>query len=452
MDFLSTVKGSALKTTVAADEVTCVKDGKAYTVCTRCNDVQAVNVTSAGTEHKWTYVTGMGVDISTLSDADKAAYTPNCITAVTGIYRKCKETKCKANGTLEAVTLPATGHKYIDTTDAEVLKTLLNMTEGQTTADVKYVKAATCENGATFQLYCTNPNCDFPTTFEYNEGFGGGHVKTYIPNTAIAATCTANGNSNKWYCANENCEYFGYINNAGVLTLKTGVTVDTLKSDDVYGAKHKIWDAKTEEYVQVTYKHVPDVNVSASEKPAEVEAPVVNGEVVRFVAIEGTSYVWVYKYTSDDHKVKSVDAGYLLCVDCGYEINAAENKNEWKDAFFGTACSNYLDISKTQTCESVGYTYKVCSKCFEVKDGAISNFVPALKHTYYFTDGNKIDTTKWFGKGAEGDADYVAPLKGSTTATNEGLNYVAPTCTNAGYAIDNCKTCDKVVTVAGTEE
>lgn len=422
-----TKTGAQLKTLVAADAVTCVEDGKAYTVCTRCNDVQATNVTSAGTEHNWKYLDGNGND-TTLVYA-------NCTDEVKGYYRQCQTEGCKAALTMEPIVVPARGHKYVDTNDKAVLEALLAIeNEGDVDAKGnKLVKKGSCENGATYSLKCEY--CNIPKTFEVKDGFGGGHVKTYLPNTAVAATCTTNGASNKWYCANESCDFYGYINNDDELVLKGTLTVADLKSDDVYGATHKIWNAKKEAYETVTWKNVPDAKISGVDEAdaKKVEAPVVDGKAVRYVAIEGTSYVWVYKFTSEDHRVASVAEGFLFCVDCGnYNVFAPDGHTN-------------TTVTQDATCEQIGFTYTYCTKCFE---GNITDFTPALKHEFYFTTGNKIDTTKWFGKGEEGDADYVAALKGSATAKAEGLNYVAPTCTNAGYAIDNCKTCDKVVTIA----
>ncbi len=427
----TTVKGAALKTTVATDAVTCVEDGKAYTVCTRCNDVQSTNVTSAGTEHDWAYFDSTGTPTT-------VAYA-NCTDEVKGYYRQCQTTGCKAALTMEPIVVPARGHKYVDTTDKAVIEALLAITtEGATDANGnKLVKKGSCENGATYSLKCEN--CLIPKTFEIEEGFGGGHVKTYIPNTAVAATCTKTGASNKWYCANETCEFYGYINNAGNLTLKAGKTQADLKSDVVTGTTHQIWNAKKEAFEAVTYKNVPDTKISGVDEAdaKKVEAPVVDGKAVRYVAIEGTSYVWVYKYTSEDHRVASVAEGFLFCVDCGdYNV------------FAPTAHSN-TTVTEDATCESIGYTYTYCTKCFE---GTITGFEPAEDHEFHFIAENNgaytIDTNMWFGKGNAGETGYVPALKGTDTAKTEGLNYVAPTCTNAGYAIDNCKTCDKVVTVA----
>ncbi len=420
---------------VKTTAVNCVEDGKAYTVCTRCNDVQSTNVTSAGTEHSWKYIKANG------DDATDSDYTPvDCVTEVKGLYRQCTVLGCKAALTMEAVVIPARGHKYADTTDKTVVDAILDGTYAYATL----VKAGSCENGATYTLKCENAGCSFPKTFEVSEGFGGGHVKTYLPNTAVASKCGVGvdnrGASNKWYCANETCEFYGYINNDGDLAKADKSLYDDnytgLKSDDVYGATHEIWNAKKEAFEQVTYKNVPDTKISGAEsldEAAKVEAPVVDGKAVRFVAIEGTSYVWVYKYTSEDHRVKTIDAGFLFCADCGdYSV------------FEATGHSN-KEFEQNATCEQVGFTYIYCDKCFV---GTITGFTPALKHEYHFVteaDGKyTIDTDKWFG---DEDEDIDA-LKGTVTAKNEGLNYVAPTCTNAGYAIDNCKTCDKVVTVA----
>jgi len=346
---------------------------------------------------------------------------------------------------MEPITVPARGHKYADTSDKDVLDALLALVpDNPDTTDVKenecaygkLVKEGSCENGATFSLKCEY--CAIPKSFEIKEGFGGGHVKTYIPNTAVAATCTVDGASNKWYCANETCDYYGYINNDGDLVLKAGMTVAKLKSDVVTGNTHEIWNAKKEVYEVVDWKDVPDTKISGVDlaDAKKVEAPVVDGKVVRYVAIEGTSYVWVYKFTSEDHRVASVAEGFLFCVDCGdYNV-------------FAPAGHTNTTVEQEATCEQVGFTYTYCTKCFE---GTISDFEPAVEHTYHFvTEANgvfTVDTDKWFGKGTAGDAGYIPALKGTDEAKTEGLNYVAPTCTNAGYAIDNCKTCDKIVTV-----
>lgn len=434
---------------VKADVVTCVEDGKAYTVCTRCNDVQATNVTSAGTEHNWMYMDSKGNPAGTVYDGNAVDVegegtlaevygNASCTDEVKGYYRQCQNEGCKAALTMEPITVPARGHSYVDTNDKAVLEALLAITtEGGVDAKGnKLVKKGSCENGAIFSLKCEN--CAIPKSFEIKEGFGGGHVKTYIPNTAVAATCTVDGASNKWYCANETCDYYGYINNDGDLVLKAGMTVAKLKSDVVTGNTHEIWNAKKEAYEAVDWKDVPDTKISGVDEAdaKKVEAPVVDGKVVRYVAIEGTSYVWVYKFTSEDHRVASVAEGFLFCVDCGnYNV-------------FAPAGHSNTTVEQEATCEQVGFTYTYCTKCFE---GTISDFEPAVEHTYHFVteaDGVfTVDTDKWFGKGTAGESGYIPALKGTDEAKTEGLNYVAPTCTNAGYAIDNCKTCDKIVTV-----
>ena len=378
-----TMTGAELKVLVADTKVTCVEDGKAYTVCTRCNDVQATDVTSAGTEHSWTYVDGLNNPVTP---------APTCVEGVKGIYRKCTVTTCKAYLTLEPVEIPATGHKYADTSDKDVVASILKGTY----AYAEPVTPGTCENGATYQLKCEN--CSFPKAFEIKEGFGGGHVKTYLPNTAIAATCTNGYSSNQWYCANKNCEYYGYIKNDGteVMPSEFGVDVTT-------DTTHKIWDAKKEEYVAVTYKNVPDANVSGAKTEADakkVEAPVVDGKVVRSVAIEGTSYVWVYKYESDDCYVASVSEGFLFCVDCADEDDF--------DDFIADG-HDWDETEVDSTCVSVGYTEYTCKDCFVTY---VEDITPVTEHDF------------------------------------DNLTTVEPTCDRAGYEIDECKDCGKVVTTA----
>ena len=177
--------------------------------------------------------------------------------------------------------------------------------------------------------------------------------------------------------------------------------------DVTTGTTHQIWDAKKEEYVAVTYKNVPDANVSGAKTEADakkVEAPVVDGKVVRSVAIEGTSYVWVYKYDSDDCFVASVSEGGLFCVDC------CDGDFDDYDVFFDDDGHNWdVPNDVDATCVSVGYTERTCKDCFKTE---VYDITPVTEHNF------------------------------------ENLTTVEPTCDRAGYEIDECKDCGKVVTTA----
>ena len=394
--------GEALVALVAASSVNCMEDGKAYTVCHRCKDVQFTTVTSAGTEHVWvyfnnkgdyagtTYVDGVKVEgTGTLAEAYGNASCEDTVK----VYRACGVEGCKAGLDHVAYTLPAVGHKFADTTDKDVVAAI----KAGTYANATLVKAGSCENGATYKLVCENDGCSMPKSFEIKEGFGGGHVKTYRPNTSVAATCENGYTSNEWYCANEGCEYYGYIKNDGtpVMPSEYGVDVTT-------GTTHEIWDAKKEAYVAVTYKNVPDANVSGAADltaAGKVEAPVVDGKVVRYVAIEGTSYVWVYAFESKDCNVASVEAGFLFCVDCGdYDVFEADGHDY------------EITYDEESTCEKIGYTEYTCKDCFDT----------------YVEDIDPVD-----------EHEYTVVL-----ATVEA------TCDRAGYVIKACEGCDKVLTTA----
>lgn len=401
----------------ASTPATCRANGtKSYACVNGCNGTKTETVYSSGTEHNWAYVDAT-FDINSLKCGE-----------IKVVERYCLEANCPASLDPKAYQVVGPDHKYYDVTVAanlEAIKALnkttnpyITITVGETQkAIVEYVITGNCERGATYKLICEK--CDMFKSFEISEGFKQGHKKTYINNSSLAATCSMNGGSNQWYCSNLGCTYYADDTNGTP-------TVFTPGRDTVYAATHYLWDATANSLKTVDYKNVPDVRVSgaASANAAKlVEAPVdSNGIVIRAVAIDGTSLVWVYKYTAKNHTEATIANGGLYCVECQLFIDQGTRMPT------ALGHSYTLKANVAATCQNYGYKLFECA----CGDSYQTEFKKVSTHSYLFLNATNRELA-WTSL---------------TAAQKEGRAYVAPSCAMAGYAIDMCTVCKATATVS----
>lgn len=403
-------------------EPTCRENGVQCYVCVNgCQGTKAETLVSKGNEHNWQYIEGEEAKIAALKCGQSVK-----------VIRYCKEADCPASTQSKEYTVYGPNHEYYDVTIAanlEAIKALDKTTNPYIkrdagTADekiiVEYTTPGNCERGAVYKLTCVNDDCIMFKSFEINEGYKQGHKKTYISNSALAATCTMNGGSNKWYCSNVGCDYYRDD------TAGTPVLPDNWGGrDTVYAANHYLWNSTTNSVSSVTYKNVPDARISGAASPTAaqlVEATVdANGIVIRAVAIEGTSLVWVYKYTAKNHTESTVSYGGFYCVDCkSYVGESATNIPT-------PAGHTYMPKTPVAaTCQNYGYTLYECS----CGDAYQTNYSKVSTHSYLFLKESNREAI-WASLSSE---------------QKEGRAYVAPSCSIAGYAIDVCTVCKTTAT------
>lgn len=418
--------------------VTCKQAGKIVYKCIRatgCDVSEYTEEVAASNEyHKWEYLSDDGQSWTTTSPA-------TCEKDVV-VTRKCTEAGC---GVLETgAVIKATGHKYLDVADAGYAKLLSELKEGEKLiyANGIVVKGTTtreplaqctqlgnCEQSSKYVINCEN--CAMFKYHEVKDGFNIGHKKVYLNGTATAATCTTPEYSNYWYCTNAICTNFAKSAADAwaayeALTVRptaVGATANTvtLARDEVSAPNHKLWDAEKKETKAdaVTYKDVPYSAIKDAKTAtdaAKVEAPVdAKGNVTRYVAVPGTSLIWIFKYTSEDHTVNSITSGGFYCTECTY--TAATNapavvyaaKTTHTDATTNASGTLVAQTPVAPTCENYGYTLYACNEpgCFY-----------AEQH------------------------NYKAPVDHNNTTSK----HLDATCTLSGYTIETCQWCNKVTT------
>lgn len=402
-------------TTVAA---TCLSNGtQCYECANGCGTTKVETVISTGAEHKWAYIgEGVAAQIAAL----KCNQTLN-------VTRYCTMAGCVFGSNPTTYLAKGPDHEYFDISKPANLEAIVALDivtnptiEVNGKAVVVYMAAGNCERGATYRLNCYR--CDMFQSYTRNEGFAQGHKKTYISNTSVAATCTQNGGSDQWYCSNKGCSY--YVDD----TAGTPVLPSTWSGrDTIYAANHYVWNPTTKAVNVVTFRNVPDTKISGALSLAAaqaIEAPVDSkGNVTKAIAIEGTSLVWIYKYTAKDHSEATVNYGGLYCVDCRSYTGEG---SVYLPAALGHSYS--FKQSVAATCQNYGYTLYECV----CGDAYQANYAKISSHSYLFLNSSNREAT-W---------------NNLTAAQKEGRAYLAPTCAMAGYAIDVCTVCDLTSTVS----
>ncbi len=386
------------KTDVAA---TCTTAGTKYVKCKNCTYTETIDLAIDSEAHKYTFYEGSAwagpYELDEIPDRFKAS----CVEDKTVICM-CVRTDCAEFEVQKTVKLDKIAdHVYMDLTDAKIAKKLaaLKAADDPSTSekDNEYDDSATeskavctklggCENGTKYTIYCGN--CAMFKSYEVTEGFGGGHVKVYINGTATAATPTAPEYSNKWYCKNSYCEFYFETYDEAVTDMNdNNADPDHSVSKDFVAAPHHYaaWDdVKTSNNKVITYKDVPTV-LDAAVKDANnfdaakaIEAPVdAKGNVTRYVAIPGTSLIWVYKYTAKDHTEATVTTGGFYCTECIYNGSDKAVYTEGRDHSFADSSN---DTTVTASCKTYGYTLEVCDEndgCFFAKQ---TGYAPVADH------------------------------------------------------------------------
>ena len=412
VDSITTATGTF--TTTAA---TCRANGlQCYQCVNGCNGTKTETLYSTGTEHKWAYVDST-FDINSLKCGE-----------VKTVERYCLEANCPAALEPKAYTVTGPAHDYYDVTIAanlEAIKLLNKNTNPYITNGeggkviVEYLIAGNCDRNATYKLTCKK--CDMFKSFEISEGFKQGHKKIYVSNTSTAAECNLSGGSNKWYCSNLGCDYYMPEGTTTLPTTWGG-------RDTTYAANHYFWNSTTNSLVAVTYKNVPDTRISGATSSAAakaIEAPVdSNGIVIRAVAIEGTSLIWVYKYTAKDHTEATIASGGFYCVDC--KSYTGEDYTTIPGYVTGHTYTAKTTVSAT--CKNYGYTLYECA----CGDSYQSGYTKISTHRYLFIDS----------------IDRATAWNNLTSAQKEGRAFQRSTCAMSGYAIDVCLDCGMTSTVS----
>ena len=390
-------------TEVENKPTTCKEAGIYYNVCSVCGDVQTVTKASTGAEHVWVEI----------DDVTNKKVLPTCTTAGS-VVRYCS----LCNEAPHTDVLDALGHKYVDVAKYDFSK--VTATAPDTTNKVELAKAGNCEQGATYKITCQR--CAMFMYHEIAEGYAQGHVKVYVNDTAVGATCTTAGHSNQWYCKNKACPF--YLNAAGLtdVAIKTFVTGKTENWDTTVLATHVISDGK-DGTKAVSYKDVPDEKVSSAATAAKAQE-VVSSTGAKAVAIPGTTLVWVYAYEADNECLeKTITKGGLYCVACKQNVafdDVTASNGVTAKAGTGAGHGTLAVTSQTANCLQIGYTMSTCPNCFMA---VMTSYAPVANHNY---DDDK-----------------------NTTGVQIVLDAnVLPTCDRAGYQIDTCVDCGLVTTVS----
>ena len=394
-------------------KLTCRQDGIQCYVCVRCDSTKKEQIKSKGNEHQWQCLDNYSDAIANIKCEQKIE-----------VEGYCTETDCPYNREAQKYTEKGPSHEYYDVTDADKLEAIKELgkdgkipTENGKTI-VECTEPGGCETYATYKLTCINNDCAMFKTFEIKEGYKQGHEKTLISNSALAATCEENGGSIQWYCSNKGCPHYA----------EDATNVPNPGRDTVYVANHYLWDAAAENYRRpVGYKDVPDARIcnAASYDAAKlIEAPKDSkGNVIRAISIQGTSLVWVYKYTDENHPNETVTYGGIYCADC---------KNYQGENSIGQAPTLTVEHSYTAeepvaaTCQSYGYTLYKCA----CGDSYQADYRKISTHTYPLIDAD----------------DKEAAWENLSDEEKELRSYKAPRCLAKGEVIDLCEVCGFIST------